>query len=70
MSEKQTYLYKGPIMQFGSVKEEHWERGTTAVSFIQARKNLMYRAKEHLGLEKTAAVELDDSKIVLDTKRP
>lgn len=53
-----TYLYDGPIIVFGSVKDPKWKATTRATSKSEARRNFEFRAKKKLGLLPSAKVQL------------
>ena len=47
----ETYMYKGPIYQFGKTVVWDWEGTTKAVSEKQALNNLRFQAGAYLGLD-------------------
>lgn len=52
------YRYKGPVTQFGKIKENEWEGKTQATSEKKAKSNLMFRYKNKNGLALNAKIEL------------
>ena len=59
-----TYSYKGPAFRFGRFIG-NFDIVTEAVSLQKAKSNISYRIKKSLDLDKSAKIELDDSKLAL-----
>ncbi len=41
------YLYEGPVMEFDTCIQQHWQGSTYAVSEKKARSNLTYQYKQN-----------------------
>ena len=54
-----SYIYEGPVMQFGKVINNLWTGRTRASTSGRALSNLQYRYKANNQLVKTARIELD-----------
>lgn len=61
---KALFHYDGPFLHFGTV-QGHGEFHTYAVSFEQARNNILYQYKMQNGYKPTFKLDLDMSKLGL-----
>lgn len=59
MSEKQLYIYEGPVMQFNKVIQKCYRNGTQANSEARALSNLQFSYKRKNKLETNAKIMLD-----------
>lgn len=53
-----TYIYKGPVMEFDRCIADRWQGETRAVSEKKARTNLAFRYKQEHGKTNTAKITL------------
>lgn len=63
----ETYMYKGPIRQFGRIVAWDWEGTTKAISEKQALNNLRFQAGAYLGLDvgsHRVKIELDPDNLI------
>lgn len=63
----ETYMYKGPIKQFGKIVVWDWEGTTKAVSPAQALNQLRFQAGAYLGLDVGShriKIELDPDNLI------
>ena len=64
------YVYEGPVYLFGDVYDNNFKALTWAVSFKQARNNIIYQAKEKFGFVRNAGGFSIDDKKLSELKEP
>lgn len=65
-----TYVYEGPVYRFGNYVKDY-KLETEAPTKGRAKSNILYRIKQDMGLDRTAKIEIIDSRIleILDETR-
>lgn len=68
MPNDYSYIYEGPVMQFGRVVRNRWTGRTRANTSGRALTNLSFRYKAINQLVRTAQIELDPRYLRLESE--